>query len=162
MEKQFNVKELYMLSYDYDFYGITTTKGYICKRRYDEFIDIFTNEKKDNTSAKNIENLSHYYPVLAFKNNELFQTKKELFDKLDNLNKIQLLEDINSTDHKNILNELGLYEESKLYAESHINELLNVFKEKFISMTEEEREQYLKSFGISFYEEKPQTLKKKL
>ena len=116
MDIKYNVDELFLVTFIIDFNGVSVSRSYICKNRYNELIDIFTNEKFKAHECK-IERLEHYYSVLSFKNNKLLQTKEELQTKLYNINLLNLLEDINFEDHLNILDELGLLENSKINEE---------------------------------------------
>lgn len=100
----------------------------ICEMSFDikgniYYKEIFTNTKILSTdkNVSNIENLCEYYPPILYLNKNIKLTKKQLFNKYNELNKVEIL--LNSTDEiiESTLKERRIFEESKVYRKKYSN-----------------------------------------
>ena len=104
--------------------GNGTYQYFICKQDSIKtvYTEIFTDDKIVITDPLDVEPLSNYYSLLAVCNwktkKPLMLTKKELLQKYNEINYVNLLL---QTDNETIENELesrGIFEESKIYKKS--------------------------------------------
>ena len=121
----YNVAELFVLTNKEELNDLTFNRIRICKPI---FLTARGNELKlkdifDNTiiqNPKNIQRLSVYYPPLSFKNGSLYKRKKELYNKLLEIQFTSLLEELDTTSIKKYLEYIGCYKDSNLYKEEQI------------------------------------------
>ena len=112
MEIGYNINHLYVITFKDDFNGVLIPKAFLCRIKNDKYYEFFSNKKIDTNKHFTIEELTMFYT-----DKDIYKTKLELYNKIIEINNIKLLVTLDNDKHKKVLEELGIYDESKLFYE---------------------------------------------